>query len=354
MKYDRSIKWIIRLTLVLLFFLSGYVLYKLKPIWLVLIHLLAFISLPLLISAFITYLLHPIIVKMEQNNVPKWLAILFIYILFFGGTGLFLLKGLPNLLFQLQELAANAPEIFKTYQEWGNQLAMQMYSLPEVFHDRIEELFIELELYLDNFIEKAINTIKTFVNSMFVLIFVPFLVFYFLKDFDKIKTTCWYFTPKKWREHGRLLIQEIDRSLGQYIRGQLLVIAILCVLASVSFWMLGLPYPILLGIIVGVTEIIPYFGPILGAIPAIFIAMTISIKMVFWVIGIMIVLQLLEGSILSPIIVGRSLKMHPVMIILALLLGGEVAGVIGMILAVPFFAVLKVIITHFHRAKAKY
>src|SRR5690606_32321336 len=129
---------------------------------------------------------------------------------------------------------------------------------------------------------------------------------------------------------------------------QFLVILILCVLAATSFWLLGLPYPILLGTIVGITEIIPYFGPIIGALPALFVALTISPSMVFWVIGTIVLLQLIEGSVLSPLIVGKSLNIHPIIIILVLLAGGEIAGIIGMLFAVPIFAILRVGISYVH------
>lgn len=141
-------------------------------------------------------------------------------------------------------------------------------------------------------------------------------------------------------------LHDVDRSLGSYIRGQLTVCTIIGLLATVSLWLAGIRYPLVLGVIIGITNIIPYFGPVIGAFPAIIIAATISVKMVFLVIIIIFGLQFIEGNILSPLIVGKSLHIHPVLIILALLIGGEIAGVVGLILAVPVFAVLKVTITH--------
>lgn len=122
-----------------------------------------------------------------------------------------------------------------------------------------------------------------------------------------------------------------------------------------ALWLAGMPYPIILGIIIAITDIIPYFGPILGAVPVIFIAFTISVKMVLIVAGIMLVLQFIEGNILGPLIVGKSLHIHPALIIMAPLAGGEIGGVAGLILAVPVFSIMKVIIVHIrnHRPQAK-
>lgn len=348
MKEDKRIIWMIRLLLILLVFLCSYIFVKLKPIWIVFVDVIAIISIPVIISAFITYLIHPLIQKLQEHDVPRWLAVMLIFILFFGGLGIVLFNGLPRFFIQLHELAEQAPKMFQTYEQLGMKFMNEVYSLPEIFHDRIESIIHELESFVDTLLEKTIDMVKTIIQSFFIFLIIPFLVFYFLKDIDTIKTVVWYFMPKKWRKHGQALIREIDRSLGQYIRGQFLVIIILCLLATSAFWLLGLPYPILLGTIVGITEIIPYFGPIIGAIPALFVAMTISPTMVLWVVGTIILLQLIEGSILSPFIVGKSLNIHPAVIILVLLVGGEIAGIIGMLFAVPIFAIIRVGISYIH------
>ncbi len=156
----------------------------------------------------------------------------------------------------------------------------------------------------------------------------------------------WYMTPRKWRNQGRAFLRDVDTSLGGYIRGQLLLCATISVLAALLFWLFGMKYPLVLGTIIGITNVIPYFGPIIGAIPAIIIAATMSGKMVMTVVIIVLVLQFLEGNVFSPLIVGKSLHMHPLFIMLALLAGEELGGIMGMILSIPILAVLKVIILH--------
>src|SRR5690606_33646614 len=117
-------------------------------------------------------------------------------------------------------------------------------------------------------------------------------------------------------------------------------------LAYIGYLVIGLPYALLLAALVALFNIIPYLGPFFGAIPAILVALSVSYKMVFYVIIVNLVVQMLEGNVISPQIVGRTLHMHPLLIIFALLVGGEVGGILGMILAVPFFAVGKVILEH--------
>jgi predicted PurR-regulated permease PerM len=184
------------------------------------------------------------------------------------------------------------------------------------------------------------------INSAVTISIIPFIAFYMLKDIESIKKAAWYLTPKKWRTNGILLLREIDKSLGSYIRGQFLVCLLIGAISTLLFWLVKMKYPLLLGSIIGLTNVIPYFGPIIGLIPALIIAATISIKMVVYSLVIVAILQFLEGNVLSPLIVGKSLHMHPLLIMFALLAGGEIGGVIGLILAVPILAVLKVSLVH--------
>jgi len=152
--------------------------------------------------------------------------------------------------------------------------------------------------------------------------------------------------PRAHRKNVIKLVIDIDTALGNYIRGQFLVCLLVGLLAYVGYWLIGMPYALLLASIVAVFNIIPYLGPFFGAAPAIIMASTISIKMVLLVVAVNMAVQILEGNVISPQVVGRTLHMHPLLIIFALLVGGELAGIVGLILAVPFFAVMKVIIQH--------
>ena len=339
-------KWLIRLGYVLLVCLILYVLMKLSPFWQPILKVVLVVLTPFIISSFIAYLLHPIIEKTHDAGLPRPIAILIIYILFFGGIGFALYKGTPVMINQLKELSENFPRVAETYRQWIFQIHHSTSNWPEGVHQRVDGMFAEFEGMIGVLIQKIINGIKTILNSFFILIVIPFIVFYILKDFQEVKKAVWYMTPRKWRNGGIAFLSDVDKSLGNYIRGQLLVCLIIGLLATVSLWLAGMKYPLVLGIIIGITNVIPYFGPIIGAFPAVIIAATISVKMVIIVIVIIFGLQFIEGNILSPLIVGKSLHIHPVLIIFALIVGGEIAGVLGLILAVPVFAVLKVTVMH--------
>jgi predicted PurR-regulated permease PerM len=339
-------QWILRLVIVLLVFLCLYMFKKIEIYWSPFYKAILAIFIPFFIASFITYLLHPIIEKIHGHNIPRPVAILLIYFLFFGGLGLSIYKGIPHIIIQIRDFTDNIPVLFEQYREWSTIIQTQTEHLPNGLHEKIDELLIDIEEGIGSTLASTVTVLKDLINYFFILALIPFIVFYMLKDYDLMKKALWYVTPRKWRISGIQFLRDIDHSLGNYIRGQLLVCLFIGLLATIGLWLIKMKYPLLLGIIIGITNIIPYFGPIIGAVPALLIAVTLSGKMVIWVTVIIFTLQFLEGNILSPLIVGKSLHMHPVLIMFALLAGGELAGILGLILAVPFLAVLKVIILH--------
>lgn len=344
---SRSYKWLIRAATLLILFLCIYVFLKLTPIWKPIFNIIFTVLLPLFISGFITYLLFPVVEGLHNRGIPRTVSILSIYLLFFGGIGFGLYKLFPQIIKQLKDLSENLPYLMNTYRGWIEEIDVQTEHFPDEIHTRIEQGINGIENVINQIISSFLDFVKNgLLNSLFLFALIPLLVFYMLKDIGLFKKEIWYITPRKWRRSGIELLKDIDESLGNYIRGQLLVCLIIGVIATAGFWVAGISYPLILGTIIGITNIIPYFGPIIGAIPAVIVASTISIKMVIIIVIIIFLLQFLEGNILSPLIVGKSIHMHPVVIIIALLVGEEIGGVMGLILAVPVLAILRIVITH--------
>jgi predicted PurR-regulated permease PerM len=323
-----------------------YLVVRMKEVWLPVVDLFVTALIPFFIAAFITYLLHPLVEYIHEKGIPRWAAILLIYFLFFGGIGYGLYKGIPLFIQQLKDLSESLPALIETYRSWTKQIHNQTSAWPMEIHTRIEAMLMQLEQTAANALTMVINGVKGIVNSAMLFLLIPFIVFYMLKDIDQLKKAAWYITPKRWREPGIAFLKDVDESLGNYIRGQLFVGLVIGSVAAFLLWIVGMDYPLLLGFIIGATNIIPYFGPFIGAIPAVILAATVSLKMVLIVAVIIFLLQFLEGNILSPLIVGKSLHMHPLVIMFALFFGGEVAGVLGLIIAVPLLAVLKVALLH--------
>ncbi|WLR44035.1 AI-2E family transporter [Bacillus carboniphilus] len=343
---NKYVQILFKLIIVLLILIIGYMLSQLYFLWGPVVIIVRAIITPLIISLFITYLLHPIVEKLKSTGFPRVVSILLIYSLFFGGIGFLVFKGYPIMMKQIKEFSENIPAITKAYQQMLDELYDQTSKLPGDVYERVVIHLKKSEEWLGNTVEKLLLNYREIANHLILIAIVPFLVFYMLKDIDKMKKATWYITPPKWRKEGKQFLYYIDESLGAYIRGQLLVCLIIGSLSIISLMLFRIPYSLLLGLIIGITNIIPYFGPVFGAVPAIIIAATISMEKVFVVVVIIIALQFIEGNILGPLIVGKSLHIHPVVIIFALIAGGELAGIIGLIVAVPAVAVLRVVIIH--------
>ncbi|MCY8465014.1 AI-2E family transporter [Bacillus atrophaeus] len=351
---QKPLRLLIWAAVCLLVLLIVYVFIKLEMLWAPFCLVVKSILIPLIIAIFISYLLLPIIEWLHRSGLPRTLSLLIIYLLFFGGIGYGLYKGVPVLIEQLTDLSESIPRIAETYDGLLLKLHDHTDEWPDGIHSRMDRFIQRTEEFVAKTIEGTIRSIRFVFDYILIAATIPFLVFYMVKDIDLMKKTVWYLTPKSWRKRGSAFLRDVDDSLGDYIRGQLLVCFLIGLGAGVSFWFFDLPYPLILGLIIGLTNVIPYFGPVIGAVPALLIAMAVSAKAVITVVITILILQFLEGNILSPLIVGRSLKMHPVVIMLALLAGGELAGIIGMIVAVPAAAVLKVMMIHFLRMRTEH
>jgi predicted PurR-regulated permease PerM len=341
---DIRLKWFYRLGFLLLLFVVTYFFLKINIVWQPIVKLIFTVIFPFLVASLITYLLHPLVEKIHQMGIHRGFAVVIIYALFFGGVGLALYKGIPAFIQQTKDLAENLPIFTNQYRFWLEEIQQKTSEWPMGIHEKIEDGISGFEKRIEAILSRVLNSTINLLNSLFIIAIIPFIAFYMLKDINVLKKSAWYITPRKWRQPGIHFLRAVNESLGNYIRGQLMVCLIVGTSSALLFWVIDMKYPLLLGFIIGVTNVIPYFGPIIGAIPAVIIAATVSVKMVIFIVIIVFVLQFVEGNILSPIIVGKSLHMHPLIIMLALLAGGEVGGVVGMIMAVPIIAVIKIAI----------
>ncbi|MCG3420719.1 AI-2E family transporter [Oceanobacillus jordanicus] len=327
-------------------FLFVYLMIKLFPFYGAVFSFLWHLLAPFIIACFIAYLLYPVINRIHSLGIPRGLAILFIYLLFFGGVGYLVYRIFPVMLIQIRDLNEQLPQFVSMYEKLIYRMYEYTSFLPETVHDKIDELIIRLEGFVNGLLSNIIESTTKIFDMIVVITVIPVLVFYFLKDDTKIKSYIKRYIPEKYKPRTGKMVRAVDETIGNYIRGQLIVCLFVSITSFILFQLLGLQYALLLALIMGITNIIPYFGPIIGAIPAVAIALTMSGKMVIFVILSVFVMQLIESNLLAPYIVGKSINMHPIAIIFALLLGGQLFGVLGMILAVPVFTTSKVIIKH--------
>lgn len=301
---------------------------------------------PFLISVIIAYLLNPLVHQLHRRGVPRGMSIVIIYIVFFLFITVLLINMIPLFIDQLRELSEKMPALIQQVEKWMNDFHQNKRFLPLAVRNAVDSNLTALEGKTTASISKILERAGVAVEGMAGAFVIPFLVFYMLKDIKGIERTVIAFFPKNNRTGIVRLIRSVDEALGNYIRGQLLVAFLVGVLAYVGYLIIKMPYGVLLALIVAVTNIIPYVGPFIGAAPAILLAFTVSPMMALKVLIVNLVIQQLEGNVISPLLIGRSLKLHPMLIIFALLLGGEMFGMMGLILCIPVVAIGKVILQH--------
>src|SRR5690606_21626950 len=299
---------------------------------------------PFIVAMIISYILNPVVSMLHDRKVPRTMAVLLIYAVFCTILTVILVNIIPMFIDQMQELNKHLPELSMRAQNLV--VDINNSSLPESFREGLNKTLVQFERKISETLLTFVDNIGGMVNALFVAFVVPFLAFYILKDFEVFERAIIKYVPKSHRKNTIRLLKDVDTALGSYIRGQLLVCLIIGTFAYIGYLLVGMPYALLLASIVAITNVIPYLGPFIGAAPALLMASTISLKMMLLVVIVNTVCQILESNIISPQVVGRTLHLHPLVIILAVLVGGQVAGVGGMILAVPIFASGKVIIQH--------
>ncbi len=339
---SRLFVWLVYIIMGLL---ALYLLLLVKPIFIHLYVFLRSILAPFIIAMIVSYVLNPVVTMLHERKVPRTAAVLLIYAVFCAALAVILVNVIPMFKEQMDELNRHVPDLTYRAESLVSDLNNTSF-LPDSIRDGMNKSIYQMEKKLSDTVSHFINNIGSVVNAVFIAFIIPFLAFYILKDFDLFERTVITYVPKSHRKHAVRLLKDIDTALGSYIRGQFIVCIIVGILAYIGYIIVGLPYPLLLASIVSVTNIIPYLGPFFGAAPALLVASTISMKMVLFVVIVNMACQVLEGNVVSPQVVGRTLHIHPLAIIFALLVGGEIAGIVGMILAVPIFAALKVIVQH--------
>jgi predicted PurR-regulated permease PerM len=300
---------------------------------------------PFAIAMIISYVLNPIVNVFHNRGVPRTFAVLLIYAIFITSLIVILMNLIPIFMKQLVELNEHMPQLTIKAQSLMDTVNDNRF-LPQSVRMGINHSLVKFESGISKIISNYISGIGNTINMLFIAFIIPFLAFYMIKDFRLIEKSALTFVPKRHRDHTVKLLVEIDSALGSYIRGQFIVCIIVGGMAYIGYWIIGMEYALLLASVVAIFNIVPYLGPYLGAAPAIIMASAISWKMVLYVVIVNTLVQILESNLISPQVVGRTLHMHPLLIIFVLLVGGELAGVVGLILAVPFFAVLKVIYQH--------
>ncbi|ETI98143.1 MAG: hypothetical protein Q611_LSC00369G0002 [Leuconostoc sp. DORA_2] len=191
----------------------------------------------------------------------------------------------------------------------------------------------------------TLGTVVTTVTSFTInLITIPVVLFYMLSDSERFVPAIKKMFPARHAEKISELMAKMDRTIEKYISGQAIEMGFVGLSMTIGYFIIGQPYAWLLGVIAGITNIVPYIGPWIGVVPSLIVASTQSWKQVIFVLIVMTVVQQLDGNFIYPNVIGKSLAIHPLTIVFLLMVAGNLWGIVGMILIVPVYAVLRVIV----------
>lgn len=342
--YRRALGTIMILTII-------YLIHKVKFIFNPLETLVQILIVPFTISGFLYYLLRPIVQFLEARKLNRMLSILLIYLLFAGLVALFLILVWPPLQKQIIDFGNNIPKLVTSLEAQFN--AIRDNRLMSMLQTENTQLMEKVTEYVNQGLKEAsgyVSHVVTFLNDFFIVVgTVPIMLYYMLKEDHRVRPALLRTVPKTYRSEAQSVLSEIDGMLKGFIAGRMISAIVLAIMSFVGFWIIGLPYPLLLAIVGALFSFIPYFGALLGAIPCVIVAFTVSPTMVIGVIIIVVAAQQIEGNLVSPYIYGKTINIHPLTTIILLLIAGDFAGILGMILAIPTYMVAKIVIVKIYR-----
>lgn len=352
-KFFLNNKFVVGLLIALLVGLTILVFSKIPFVFKPLSVLLHTVAAPLLLSGIAYYLLNPLVDRLEKRSrVKRAYGIVILYLIIMGIITLVLLMVIPIIRTQLMGLIDNFPVYSEQIQEefvqlTGSELFNKIQS--SVGTD-LSDITSKVTTWATTFLNNAVSGVGSFVGTLteivLAVVTTPFILFYLLRDGKRLPDYLMRLIPTALRPQSRMVMQEMNNQIASYIRGQIIVSCCIGALLYIGYLIIGLEYSLVLAIVAACTAVVPYLGPVIAITPALIVAMVTSPFMLLKMVIVWTAVQLIEGKFISPQIMGKSLKIHPITIIFVIIFAGKMFGVLGIILAVPGYAVLKVVMTH--------
>lgn len=305
---------------------------------------------PLLLAIVLAYLLCPVVDYLEKQKMSRSAGIAIIYLFFAALLLIFCLNVFPSLMQEVQQLLLALPEYTEKFILFITRLEtdFQRFNLPESIRNALSESIQQLQSSLTLNLEKLSQFLLAFFRQTFALLLVPLFAFYLLRDNALLKRRFLQLIPASSRLLAEKTLHEIDTTLGAYLRGIFIISLSVGVMIYLGLLVLGVQFALFFGILNALTNVIPYFGPLIGAVPVLLMAFLHSPGLFWKVLLLIVIVQQVESQLITPQILGRSLHFHPLLVIIALLLGGIYMGFFGLIIIIPLLAILRIILRHFY------
>lgn len=338
------------LLVMLLAFLTIFVFSKisflLKPVG----SFLEIILLPMILTGLLYYLLNPMVDWMEKHKIPRTVGISILFVL----ISLLIVWGLavaiPNIQEQVTSFARSLPSNIQKIE--GEVTSLLQDDRFEQFRPTALEMVNKVNDQIVTYVQKfssgvvnwASNIISTTSQIIVAIMIMPFILFYLLRDGKELNNYITQYLPTKWREPVGTVLTDVNGQLSNYVRGQVTVAIIVALMFSLMFSVIGLSYPVTLGVLAGFLNLIPFMGSFLAMIPAVILGLIAGPIMLIKVLVVFMIEQTIEGRFVTPLIIGNSLNIHPITILFVLLTAGQLSGILGVLLGIPIYASIKVLV----------
>lgn len=327
---------------------------------LVIVILFRRIFLPLFLGLGIAYLFDPVVSWFERHGRSRVFGVVVIAAVFLLGLGGLVFYVVPTIGDQFERLSHRLPQYSRRLQsQFGPGMvhlqlryAEELRGLEPRLIEALRESLPSVVSALGNWLKHVFSNLLELVLFLFSFIFIPVFAFYLLVDFPKIKRGLSDLIPVPYRDVTLERVREVDQVISTFLRGQLTIVLCLASINAIGLMLLGVPLWLVIGLAAGFANVIPYMALVVGLLPALLLAWAEQ-QSLWQLVGVVAVLgggQLLEGTVLSPRILGRSLNLHPVWVLLAVIAGGSLFGFFGMLVAVPAAATIQVFVRHWLKA----
>lgn len=319
----------------------------LKTIGIVLLVWFLFLIREVIIIVFVAFVISsaitPMVDRLQQWRIPRIVSIVGIAVLFLGLVSLTVVLIIPPVITELGQLAVRLPEIYSSTVGFllPAGTSADGFSILDTVQRNLESFsrgLVQLTTSLFGTISVVFGGVASFLTVLVV-------GFFMSMEEEGPRKLIQSLAPAQFQPYLVQLVKKIEHKMGSWLRGQLLLSLIIGVLTYIGLTILGVKYALVLAILAGFMEVIPFIGPVLAAIPAIFFAATESPALALFVLGLYVVIQQLENNLIVPKVMQQTVGLHPIVILIALLIGGRVGGIIGVILAVPLATIIAIFLT---------
>jgi predicted PurR-regulated permease PerM len=303
---------------------------------------------PLLIAVVVVYLLNPLVTALERRGVPRVAGASIVYLLFLCIVALAVSLLVPLVTRQVTDVVEHFPDYLAGAQDSVRRMAARFGQEPDfrldAEHVRQWLSAGENRQTVTRYLTGLRSVTTSVLSGLIIFVLGPVMAFYLLVDLPRLKRGAMALVPPARREEIRGLMDRIGQAVGGFFRGQLLVALFVGVASSIGLWAIGLPFWLLVGMVAGVFNLVPLVGPFIAGGLAVIVALVGGqpLKAV-WAALVLLAVQQIDNHLISPNVMGRTVQLHPVVVMLALLVGASFAGLFGMLVIVPIVAVAKIV-----------